>query len=74
MKAGLSDWLKLAATLLLVVVLTGIIALALNLGGYCGPSVENCGAGARRLSFVVLGSGFASAAFLTVRFLRAHRP
>ena len=73
MNAKLSDWLKLAATLLGVAVVAEIIALMMNFTGDCGPGVENCGETARKLSFVVLGIGAIAAVYVIVRFVRAHR-
>jgi hypothetical protein len=73
MKATLSDWGKLAATILVVLALAGILALMMNLTGDCGPGVEQCGETGRKLSFAVLGAGAACALFLVVRFVRTHR-
>ena len=73
MNAKLSEWLKLAAFVLVVVAFSGIISLMMNLTGDCGPEVEHCGETARKLSFGVLGIGAFWALFLLVRFVRTHR-
>jgi hypothetical protein len=63
-------YVAVAVSLVLVVV---TIAAALNLTGDCYSGVRDCGEGARRLSFVVLGAGAIALAYLVYRFFRGPR-
>jgi hypothetical protein len=70
------NWPRLGRYLIAAVVLiasTLMVVMMLNLSGDCALEVRDCGEGARRISFFILGAGVLALTCLVYRFFRDPR-
>jgi hypothetical protein len=70
------NWARLGRYVIAILAVTLsvlMIAGLLNLTGDCAYGVRDCGGGARRFSFAVLGAGMLALAYLIYRYLGGPR-